>query len=163
MAQQMVEGLAAEDDLEAVGVGEVGLHRLAGAVLLGEEDLTLGSLGRSPAFDPALEGAQLALVEVVGPATKQILEERLRLQLGRRTEAKIDLGPDIGEGILTGAPPPSLLLLVGKPSALQILTRGLAIHSGLHRRPPHLAILLEFLHQLPHLGVGHSHLRTSLG
>ncbi|MGH9886258.1 MAG: hypothetical protein ACREBE_12060 [bacterium] len=62
---------------------EVGLRRLAGAVLLRQHDLLLGAMRRSPPPHPALQRTQLAIRVPLRVLRLQQLEQRLGLELGR--------------------------------------------------------------------------------
>jgi hypothetical protein len=89
--------LGADGHPERGRPGEVGLHGLAGAMLLHEEDLLRRPLQRAPHPEPALEGPQVAEVVDLGPLLHKVLEQRLGLELRRVLEARLDLTPVLGE------------------------------------------------------------------
>jgi hypothetical protein len=162
VAQKVVERLACDGHAERMGPGEIGLHRLARAVLLGEEDLFVRPVLGAPLLDATLEGTQVSGLVALGVSLEQILEERLGLEIGSVCKPRGDLSPVLFERVRAGTPGPHRLGNFGRDdSLLQILAGGLAVHVRVHGRFGDAAGFLESAHQFPHLGVGH-HLSTSI-
>ena len=73
-------------------------------MILAEDQLALGSLGRAPVGDTPLQGAQHTLAEAPGMAAVEFFEQAGRPDVGHGFQKRHEiLPPDIGEGIGAGA------------------------------------------------------------
>src|SRR5438093_11899511 len=104
MAEEMRERFALDRDLERRAPGEIRLHRLASTMLLSEEPFLRRTFLRPPLLHVSLQRAELARVVALRLAKKQLLEHRLRLQLGRVLEHGHDRRPVGLEWIRSRAP-----------------------------------------------------------
>jgi hypothetical protein len=133
VVDQVGEGEASEGDAQVGAVGEVTGGQASGVVILGEEDLLGGPVLCPPAFDPALQGAELSIGEASGLLALQGQEEGLGLQGGVEGQLLLDPAPGFVKGVL--ACPPGVLhaYLAGQPLKPPVLACGLAVHAGLGR------------------------------
>ena len=157
-AEHVREELSGNRDAELYRAREVGLHRLAGPVPLGEEYFLVRAVRCAPALHMALQRAELSWRVGPRPALREPLKQRLRFELRRLCEACGDRRPVLGrERTLPRAPGAWLRELARQLPLADVLARGLPVHVGLHGRTADLAVLLHLLHQLPHLRVGRLH------
>jgi hypothetical protein len=106
VVDQVGEGAAVDRHAQPRAVGEVAGRQPAGAVHLGEEDLPGRAALGPPPLDPPLQGPQLAVGEAAGMTPSQVVEEGLRLQSGLGPERRLQLVPELGEGVGSGPPVP---------------------------------------------------------
>jgi hypothetical protein len=67
--EEVIEGLPVEGDAQRAHVGEIALGVLARTMVLREHHLPVRPVSGSPAPDPALQGAQLAVSQSdLGPS-----------------------------------------------------------------------------------------------
>ena len=76
MVEQMLERLAGDRHGETAGMGEVGQRLATGRMLLPEDQLALGTLGRPPVRDAALQRAQQPIGIAAGMKPLQLLKQR---------------------------------------------------------------------------------------
>jgi hypothetical protein len=130
VVDQVRERLAADGDLQARGVREVGGAQPARFVDLGEEDLPGRPVQGAPPLDVPLQGAELPIGEAAGIFTLQPVEHGLGLQAGVEVQLLLDARPDLGEGV--GSRPPGMLhaYLAGQPAEPAVLACGLVVDAG---------------------------------
>jgi hypothetical protein len=80
-------------------VGEIAGRQPAGMMHLGKEDLLGRPVLGPPPLEPPLQGPQLTIGEAAGEATPQVGKKGLGLQSGVDLEQRLQLGPDVGEGV----------------------------------------------------------------
>jgi hypothetical protein len=155
----MREHLAGDRDRELRRRSEVGLRRLAGPVPLREHDFALGPLRGPPLLHAPLQCPQLALLVPIWLLDLQQLEQRLGLQRRLLPQPGLDRGPVVLERIRSRPPLAWRLHLRRQLAGGHVLASCLPVHARLHGGLADRAVLVHFLHQLPHLRVadrGHS-------
>jgi hypothetical protein len=155
VVDQVSERHPVEGHAQFGAVGEVAGRQPAGMMHLGEEDLPGGTVLGTPALEPSLQGPQLTVGEAAGEAALQVGKEGLRLQSGVDLEQRLQLGPDLGEGVKVSPPVPVHGFdLAGELAEPAILACGLAIHAGSQRRHLFGNPVPIKATELPHLLVG---------
>jgi hypothetical protein len=132
---QVREGCAGDGHAEAAAVREVAGAQPARLMDLAEEDLLGRAVQGAPLLDPPLEGSQLAVGEAAGLLTLQVLQQGLGLQAGVDRQQRLELGPDVGEGVRFGPPGVLHAYLTRQPSQPPVLAGGLVVHAGPERGP----------------------------
>ena len=163
VVDQVRERLAVDRHAQFGQVREVGGAEPAGRMVLREENLLVRPARGLPVFDPALQRAQLAIIELLRMTPLQFLEERLGFPARRRFEQFFDFAPDLAERIV---PRPMrsrrrlLCPLRGQPIRVPNLPCRLAIHARLRRRKTQRRLLAKPLPQRPNLSIRDHHRAT---
>ena len=153
MTKEMVQRLAADRHVEPVAVGEIGLHRFARDVFLGEKHNLVRPFGGAPVLDAPLQGPDLARVVLLGLLFLKPLKQGFGLQLGGRSEHLLDLWPIFSQGVLPSPIGPFRELVGRQNPGPDELPACLAVHTRLHRGHTDPTTLGELFHKLPHLGI----------
>ncbi len=155
VVDHVLERAAVERHAQVGAMREIAGTQASGVMDLGEEDLLGRALQGPPAFDPPLQGPQLAVGEASGEPTLQVGEEGLGLEPGLEPELFLQAGPDVSEGIGSRQPVPVHdLALTGQPVEAEILASGLGVHAGLGGGQILGLALLHEATELPHLRIG---------
>jgi hypothetical protein len=131
---QVLKRHAGDGDAQPRAVREVGGAEPSRLVDLSEEDFLGWAVQGTPLLDTTLEGPELAVRELAGVMTLEIVEQGLGLQSGIEPQLFFELRPDIGERIVAG-PPGAVHTshLAGQLAEPPVLARGLGVHAGLGR------------------------------
>ena len=114
VVEHVLERPAGKGHREAVGMGEVGQRLATGRMLLPEDQLALGTLGRPPMGDVALQSAQQPVRVTAGMQPLQFFKQGRGANARRPLQDRHDLGaPHVLEGIDPGP------VLSGEPLARQ--------------------------------------------
>ena len=151
--EQVIEWLALDPYPEAIHVREVRLTKLAWLVPLLEKHFFRWTLERTPLLHPPLQRSKLPVLKLARVTTLEILEQRLRLKAWVQLQLRANLLPHLFERILTRAPVSFLVHFTRQLPQTTVLSRRLLIHPGLRRRQRQRLLLVQQLHQLPHLTV----------
>lgn len=155
VVHHMRKQLTADRDPKLGHVREVRLAELAGTMLLNKEHLLRRSFTRSPALDPTLQGAQLAVGKPLRMRPLQRREDRFRLQPRIRPDLLHDPRPNLRKIVLPRPPVPVRLQLARQTPGPEILPRRLHIHAGLSRRYRLRILSVRQFVQPPYLLVCH--------
>ncbi len=132
VVDQVVERRPGDGHTQVGAVREVAGAEPARVVDLGEEHLLGRSLQGAPLPQASLQGAQLAVGEPSGKATLQVGEQGLGLQSGVEPELRLQVRPDLGEGVGPRAVVPvHASHLAGQLAEPAVLARRLGVDAGL--------------------------------
>ncbi len=131
---QMRKRLAADGDLQAGAVREVGRAQPARLMNLGEEDFLGRAVQGPPLLDAPLQGPQLGIGETAGIFPLQPGEQGLGFQAVVERQLLLNPGPNLGKGIRLGSPGMVHTHLAGQQAEPPVLAGSLLIHVGFGRR-----------------------------
>jgi hypothetical protein len=150
--EPVIEGDAADGDVEVAHVGEVGQAHAAGFMGLAENHLALGAMQGTPGANAPLQSAADAMPEF-RMAPDHLLVDRDGPQAGRRLQHRHDLLLENG-GERIGAPPFARLRLCRRQAGIVLdAVGGRRAHGRLGGGDGDPLGLTE-LHEKPHLMVG---------
>jgi hypothetical protein len=133
--KQVRKRLAANGDIQTRTVRKIRSSESARLMHLGEENLFRRTRDGTPALDAALQGAQLTVRKASGKAPLQVVEQGFGLQSGVKLQLFFELRPDLGKGVVAGAPGTVHAFdLAGKFAEPPVLSCGLGIDASLGRR-----------------------------
>jgi hypothetical protein len=118
-----------------------------------EEDFFGRSFDGLPRLDFSLQGAELAIRELVWELSLKILEKGFGLEAGIEKELITELGPDVLERVLTGPPGFWGERFTGQPLGVPILASSLVVHTHLKSGKIEGKSLAEELAKPANLGV----------
>lgn len=102
VVNQVVERRAGDGHAQGGAVREVAGTQAPGVMDLGEEYLLGRSVQGTPLLDAPLQGPQLPIGKASRPASLQVVEQGLGLQSRVEAELRLQLRPDLGEGVGPG-------------------------------------------------------------
>jgi hypothetical protein len=103
VVDHVVERSSVDGHPQIGAVSEVTGRQPSGVMVLGEEHLLGLTVQGPPGPHPPLQGPQLVVGEPARMTALQIDEQRLGLQAGVELQQFLQLGPDVGEGVGSGA------------------------------------------------------------
>jgi len=132
--EQMREWRASDSHLKHAAIGEIRERLSAGRVLLAEDELALGSLGRPPMRDPPLQGAQQPIGITAGMTALQLAQDRRRAQMRDSLQHRHDLlTPDLDEGVVPRSIAPRSIPLAWQDRSCVDAPAGTLAESGAGR------------------------------
>lgn len=131
MIDQVRKRLAADGDLQATGMREIGGTALSWRMDLGEKDFLGLAVQGPPLLEPPLQGPQLAVRKAAGILALQPGQEGVGLQARVDRQLFLDSRPDLGERIGPGPPGMFHTHLTGKSAQTPVLARGLFVEARL--------------------------------
>lgn len=130
--QQVVERLAGDRDVQPIHVREVRSRQVARVVDLRKHDGPPWSVRAAPLPNTSLERPPMRVGKLPGIPVLEPREKRERPQPRFLRQVRLDLRPDLPEGVSAGPPSPLHSLMRGELLAIPILARRLLVHD----RPP---------------------------
>ena len=125
MVEPVFQHLAANDDAQAVHVGEVGQAHSAWLLDLREHDISVGAMQGFPLRDPPFQRAPERWPDAIGMTPFHLVEQGNWAQAGGRHQQRQDfLLPQTFERVGPGSPGPTLLLHAWRPGIEVNATRG---------------------------------------
>jgi hypothetical protein len=128
VVDQMRKRHAGNGDAQAAAMGEIRGAQPTRLVDLREDHFLGGSVQRSPALEPALQGPQLVGREPARMLPLQFREQGGGQQAGVHTQQFLQVRPNVAEGVRSGAP---IVFhawhLTGQLAELPVFARGLLI------------------------------------